>query len=138
MIKSYKQLRQLRTFEERFKYLKLSGVVGRSTFGFERYLNQRLYRSWEWKLLRKDIILRDNGCDLGIPDREIFGRIIVHHINPLTIEEIERGADSIFDPDNLICTSHSTSNAIHYGDESLLLTFQRERRKGDTCLWSAY
>ena len=135
LIKSYRELRRLKTFEERFEYLKLDGIVGRSTFGFERYLNQEFYRSAEWKRVRRDIIVRDDGCDLGIPDRKIFGKIIVHHINPITIEDIERGADFIFDSNNLICTSHNTSNAIHYGDASLLPRLPIERRKGDTYLW---
>lgn len=137
MIKSYRELRCLRTFEERFEYLKIGGSVGRATFGFERYLNQTFYRSGEWKRTRRDIIVRDNGCDLGIQDREIFSRIIVHHINPITIEDIELGRDCIFNPDNLICASHNTSNAIHYGDESLLIKLPQERRKGDTNLWKA-
>jgi len=135
MIKSYRELRRLKTFEDRYEYLKLGGAVGRETFGFERYLNQTFYRSKEWKLTRRDIIVRDNGCDLAIPDREIFGRIIVHHINPITIEDIERGAACLFDFDNLVCTSHNTSQAIHYGDASLLSHLPQERRKGDTQLW---
>lgn len=134
-IKSYRELRRLRTFEERFEYLKIGGVIGRETFGFERYLNQNFYRSPEWKHTRRDIIVRDNGCDLGIEDREIFGRIIVHHINPISIEDIEYGRDIIFDHDNLVCCSHNTSNAIHYGDSSLLIKLPQERRKGDTQLW---
>lgn len=134
-IKSYRDLRRLRTFEERFEYLKIGGMVGRETFGFERYLNQNFYCSQEWKHTRRDIIVRDNSCDLGVPDREIFGRIIVHHINPITIEDIEFGRDIIFDHDNLICCSHNTSNAIHYGDASLLIKISQERRKGDTQLW---
>lgn len=137
MIKSYKELRHLRTFEERFEYLKIGGVVGRETFGFERYLNQNFYQSPEWKHTRRGIILRDNGCDLGIRDREIFGRIIIHHINPISIDDIELGRDCIFDPDNLISCSHDTSNAIHYGDASLLIKPPQERRKGDTQLWKA-
>jgi hypothetical protein len=138
MIKTYRDLRRLRTFEDRFEYLKLGGVVGKSTFGFERYLNQVFYKSGEWRASRTGIIIRDNGCDLAIEDREIFGRLIVHHINPITIEDIERGADCLFDPDNLICTSHNTSEAIHYGDASLLLCLPKERRKGDTHLWKAF
>jgi hypothetical protein len=138
MIKSYRELRRLPTFEERFEYLKIGGGVGKETFGFERYLNQQLYHSGEWRLTRKDIIIRDNGCDLGVPDRVIFGRIIIHHINPLTIEDIERGAKCIFDPNNLICMSHNTSNAIHYGNASLLTQLPQERRKGDTCPWIVY
>jgi hypothetical protein len=135
MIKTYRELRRLRTFEERFDYLRIGGVVGRETFGFARYLNQTFYLSSEWKHTRRDIIVRDNGCDLGIHDREIFDRIIVHHMNSITIEDIEQSRDCIFDPDNLICTSHSTSNAIHYGDKSLLTNLPQERQKGDTRLW---
>lgn len=135
MIKSYKELRRLKTFEERFEYLRIGGVVGRETFGFERYLNQTFYRSTEWRHIRRDIIVRDGACDLGIPDREIYDRIIVHHINSITIDDIELARDCVRDPDNLICCSHNTSNAIHYGDASLLIRLSPERRKGDTCLW---
>lgn len=135
ILKSYRELRRLKTFEERFNYLKIGGVVGKQTFGFERYLNQNFYRSTEWRQTRRDVIVRDNGCDLGISDREIFGRVIIHHINPITIEDIELGRDCIFDHDNLICTSHDTSNAIHYGNAALLPTLPQERRKGDTLLW---
>lgn len=133
--KSYRELRRLQTFEERFEYLRIGGVVGRETFGFERYINQNFYTSQEWKLTRRDIIIRDNGCDLGMKGMEIYGRIIVHHINPITVEDIELARDCIFNPDNLICTSHTTSNAIHYGDKTLLARLPRERRKGDTRLW---
>lgn len=135
MIKTYHELRRFQTFEERFEYLKLGGIVGRETFGLERYLNQAFYQSREWKLARRDIIVRDNGCDLGVEGFEIHGRIIVHHINPMSLEDVEQGRDSIFDPANLICTSHTTSNAIHYGDSSLLLLPPKERSKGDTRLW---
>ena len=138
MIKSYKELCRLKSFKERFEYLKIGGSVGRETFGFERYINQSFYRSSEWKKIRRDIIIRDNSCDLGIPDREIFGRIIVHHINPITVLDIENGNGCIFDYNNLICTSHNTSNAIHYGDASLLIELPQERRKGDTKLWKVY
>lgn len=138
MTKSYRELRRIPTFEERFEYLKLGGAVGRATFGFERYLNQAFSRSTEWRHCRRGIILRDNGCDLGIQDREILGRIIVHHINPITVEDIELSRDCLFDPDNLICTSHNTSNAIHYGDKSLLVIAPKDRKKGDTSLWGAY
>ena len=138
MIKTYRELRRLRSFEDRYEYLKIGGIVGRATFGFERYLNQILYSSVEWKRTRNDIIVRDNGCDLGIPDLEIFDRIIAHHINPITIEDIERGADCVFNPDNIISTRHNTHNAIHYGDVSLLIRLPQERKKGDTTLWTAY
>lgn len=138
MLKSYRELRRLQTFEERYDYLRLGGVVGRETFGFERYLNQTLYHSREWGRCRDGIIVRDNGCDLGIPGLEIYGRIIVHHINPLTIDDIEYGRDCLFDPDNLISVSHNTSQAIHYGNASLLIGPPKDRRKGDTLLWTAY
>lgn len=136
MNKSYRELRRIPTFEERFEYVRLGGVVGRETFGFERYLNQVFYHSKEWRLFRRDMIVRDNGCDLAIPDREIFDRIILHHLNAISIEDIENAADCLFDPDNVVCVSHSTSNAIHYGDSSLLIRLPEERRKGDTRLWN--
>lgn len=135
MIKSYRELIRLNTFEERYNYLKIGGIVGRETFGYERHINQSFYHSIEWKYLRRDAIVRDNGCDLGIKGREIFGKIIVHHINPITVEDIELGKDCVFDLNNLICTSHQTSNAIHYGDESLLIQLPKERKRGDTRLW---
>ena len=138
MIKTYRELSRLPTFEERYEYLRIGGIVGRETFGFDRYLNQVLYQSPEWKRVRNDVIIRDDGCDLGILDREIFGRITVHHINPITLEDIERRARCVFDLNNLISTSHNTHNAIHYGDASLLPQLPKERRKGDTSLWTAY
>lgn len=138
MTKSYSELIELETFEERFDYLKLGGVVGRQTFGFERYLNQILYNSGEWKSTRNGIIIRDNGCDLGIDNMEISYRIVIHHINPITIDDIEMRRDCVFDPNNLIMTSHNTHQAIHYSDESLLFTLPQERKRGDTCLWKAY
>ena len=138
MLRSYRELRRIPTFEERFEYVRLGGVVGRETFGFERYLNQAFYHSNEWRRFRRDMIVRDNGCDLAIPDREIFDRIILHHLNAITMEDIENSADCLFDPDNVVCVSHSTSNAIHYGDASLLIRLPEERQKGDTRLWKAY
>jgi len=137
-IKAYKELSRLPTFEERFNYLKLGGSVGRATFGFDRYLNQSLYQSREWKKIRNDVIVRDGGCDLGIPGREIFVRTLIHHINPITVEDIEDANDCVFDINNLICTSYDTHNAIHFGDESLLIQLSKERRKGDTTLWRTY
>jgi len=137
-IKTYKELSRLPTFEERFNYLKLGGSVGRATFGFDRYLNQSLYQSREWKKIRNDVIVRDGGCDLGIPGREIFIRTLIHHINPITVEDIEDANDCVFDINNLICTSYDTHNAIHFGDESLLIRLPKERRKGDTTLWRTY
>ena len=133
--KSYSELIFLRTFEERFNYLRIGGIVGKETFGLERYLNQIFYRSIEWKRVRRDAIVRDNGCDLAFKGMEVYGRIIVHHINPISIDDIDKGRDCIFDLNNLICTSHNTSNAIHYGDASLLLMPPKERTRGDTTLW---
>lgn len=136
LYRRYSELIKLDTFEERFNYLKLGGRVGRQTFGADRILNQKFYKSVEWKRLRRDIIVRDNGCDLGIDDREITDRIIVHHINPLTIDQLMKGGDELFDMDNFICCSHNTHEAIHYGDSSLLIkTNFVERRPGDTKLW---
>lgn len=136
MIKCYSELIELPTFEERFEYLKLDGRVGIQTFGSERIFNQDFYHSREWKLLRRDVIARDMGCDLGIEDREIFDKIIVHHINPMTMEQLEEGGDDLFDLENFICCSHETHEAIHYGDASLLpRTTFIERKPGDTKLW---
>lgn len=133
--KNYTELSKLKTYEERFLYLQIGGSVGRETFGFERYLNQTLYRSERWKEARRKAIIRDNGCDLGIEGYEIYGRIIVHHIIPLTIDDIVNDRDWIYDPEYLICTAHRTHNAIHYGDESLLIGVPIERTKNDTCPW---
>lgn len=135
MIRSYREMRQLRTFKERFEYLSLKGVVGESTFGFDRYINQKFYRSTEWRTLRSKIIVRDNGCDLGVEGYEIVGRILIHHINPIGVEHIKHSDEALFDPDNLISVTHQTHNAIHYGDESLLSKPLVERRKNDTKLW---
>ena len=135
-IKTYSELIQLPTFEERYRYLRIGGKVGEDTFGFDRYINQILYqRSQRWKRIRDHVIIRDNGCDLGIEDREIYGKIIVHHINPITIEDIELESDLVFDPEYLICTTHNTHNAIHYGNEDLLIKAPIERSKNDTCPW---
>jgi len=135
MIRSYNELRYLRTFDERFCYLDVRGVVGDSTFGFERYLNQVLYHSKEWRRTRDGIIIRDAACDLGIEGREIFDSIIIHHINPITIENVERGDDCVYDPNNLICTSLNTHNALHFGGEASLKKMTKVRSKGDTSLW---
>jgi hypothetical protein len=135
MIRTYRELSRLRSFEERYKYLRLSGIVGESTFGFDRYLNQMLYRSSQWRKSRDNVIIRDNGCDLGVEDYAIQGRILIHHMNPITLEDIELERDIVFDPELLISTSHATHNAIHYGDESLLQSAPIERRKNDTCPW---
>lgn len=135
MIKSYRELSRLKTFEERFDYLKLDGIVGKPSFGFERYVNQALYHSSLWRHIRRGVILRDDGCDLGIPGREIHGSLMIHHINPITLEDIDKGADCVFDEDNLITTMLSTHNALHYGDISLVWNVPKDRYTRDTCLW---
>lgn len=134
-IKTYSELIALPTFEDRFEYLQLKGTVGQETFGFDRYLNQILYNSKEWKHLRNKIIVRDNGCDLAFEGFEIHGRILIHHINPITIDDVIKRREMVFDPENLICVTHNTHNAIHYGDKSLLITGPIERRANDTCPW---
>lgn len=134
MIRRYSELCRLQTFEERFDYLKLKGVVGESTFGFDRYLNQLLYRSSEWKKVRNAVIVRDDGCDMGLADYPA-NRIIVHHMNPLSVEDLENRSDLIFDPEFLICVSFNMHNAIHFGDETLLPKLPVERKPGDTCPW---
>ena len=135
-IRTYSELSRLPTFLERFNYLKLGGTVGKTTFGFDRYLNQIFYqRSAEWKQLRDQIIIRDNGCDLGIEDRAIGGRILIHHLNPITEDDILEQSDFLLNPEYLICTSHNTHNAIHYGDSNLLVLEPVVRTKNDTCPW---
>lgn len=136
MIRTYKDLSRLKTFKERYEYLKLSnGVVGADTFGYDRYLNQLFYQTKEWKHLRDQLIIRDNGCDLGVDGYDIYGRIIVHHMNPITKIDILDRTDYLTNPDYLICTTQRTHNAIHYGDENLLLAMPIERTKNDTCPW---
>lgn len=134
-IKTYKELIRLKTFEERYKYLRLFGGVGRDTFGFDRYMNQTFYQSHEWKRVRKEVIVRDMGCDLAMFDREIHDRIYVHHMNPLTPSDIKESTEFLLNPEYLICTTHDTHNAIHFGDENLLLKEFKERTPGDTNLW---
>ena len=134
-IKTYSELITLPTFEERFEYLNLQGRIGEETFGFDRYLNQIFYRSQKWKSIRNYVISRDNGCDLGLEGFEIYGKIIIHHMNPITIKDIERESDFLLNPEFLICTTHNTHNAIHYGDRSLLMTGPIVRTKNDTCPW---
>lgn len=134
-IRTYSELIKFPTFEERFRYLKLSGKVGADTFGFDRYLNQQLYRSQRWRTLKDKIIIRDNGCDLGIEGREIYGRIIIHHMNVVTIDDLLQERDWVFDPEFLISTAHRTHNAIHYSDEGLLIPDPITRTKNDTCPW---
>ena len=135
MLRNYTELSKLKTFEERYKYLRLEGVVAEETFGYERYFNQKFYKSKEWKRLRDYVIMRDRGCDLGIEDREIIGEwIIIHHMNPVTLDDIKNVTDILLDPEYLICTVHNTHNAIHYGTEDLLM-LNTERKRNDTCPW---
>ena len=134
-IKRYSELILLPTFEERYKYLQLNGVIGDETFGFDRYINQMFYRSQEWKQVRDYVIVRDNGCDLGIEGHEIRGKILIHHMNPIGIKDIQQVNKFLLDPEYLITTMLSTHNAIHYGDESLLVKDPIERSKNDTCPW---
>lgn len=134
-IRTYSEVITLPTFIERYNYLKLGGTVGKETFGFDRYLNQTLYRSLEWKRFRRDMIIRDHGMDLACDGYEIIGKILLHHINPITIDDILRRDPKIFDPENVICTSMNTHNAVHYGDESLLITDPIVRTPYDTCPW---
>lgn len=135
-IRTYSELITLPTYIERFNYLKLGGRVGEDTFGFDRYLNQHVYqRDPRWKKARDLVIIRDNGCDLGVEGHEIYGKILVHHMNPVTIDDILKERDWIYDPEFLISTMLSTHNAIHYGDENLLVTAPIVRTPNDTCLW---
>lgn len=136
-MRSYSELITLPTFEERFEYLKLDGDVGDETFGFDRYLNQRFYRSAEWKRIRDAVIVRDNGCDLGVEDRQLYDRIVIHHMNPINQRDLINHMDlMVIDPEFLICCSHNTHNAIHYGDDSLIVkSTLTERTPNDTCPW---
>jgi len=134
-IRSYSELCRLRTFEDRFDYLSLQGVVGQSTFGFDRWINQAFYRSRQWKEVREKVIIRDDGCDLGIQGYEIYSDLLVHHMNPLSAEDITDGESWILDPEFLVTTSMQTHNAIHYGDERLLPRGPIIRQPGDTRLW---
>ena len=134
-IRTYSELIAIPTFEERFKYLQLNGNVGAETFGYDRVFNQRFYSSLEWKRLRDEIIFRDNGCDLGILDRRIVGKIFIHHMNPIMLEDIRESSEFLLNPEYLICMSFETHNAIHYGDENLLFKAPIERKQYDTCPW---
>lgn len=134
-VRTYLELRRLETFEERYRYLELGGILGLRTFGFDRWVNQGFYHSREWKSVREQVIVRDNGCDLGIPGYEIHSGLLVHHMNPISLNAIEHGEDWITDPNFLITTSLQTHNAIHYGDESRLPRGPVERKSGDTTLW---
>ena len=135
MTRFYSELRRLIGFEDRFNYLKLHGDVGRSTFGFDRYINQKFYRSYEWKRAREQVIFRDDGCDLGVPGYEIYTELLIHHINPMVADDIIHGEEWIFDPEFLITTTQNTHNAIHFGDENLLPKTVISRSPNDTKLW---
>lgn len=136
MIKTYEELLKFKTFEERFNYLRLDGTVGKDTFGFDRFFNQIFYKSKDWLRIRDQIIIRDNGCDLGVEGYEIRGqRFVIHHLNPILLSDITERTDLLLNPDFLITTTHRTHNAIHYGDESILIKGPIERRKNDTCPW---
>lgn len=136
MIRTYTELSKLKTFEERFKYLRLDGQVGKETFGFDRIFNQTFYRSVEWRRVRDQVIIRDCGCDLGVPGHEIYGqRILIHHMNPISLEDLERRSEILMNPEYLITTIHNTHQAVHYGDADLLIKLPRERTKNDTCPW---
>ena len=135
MIRAYSELIKLKTFKDRFEYLKLDGIVGEETFGFDRYMNQIFYKSREWTSVRRAVIIRDNGCDLGVEGYEIHGKILIHHMNPINLSDIVHKTDELLNPDYLITTVLSTHNAIHYGDASLLPALPIERRANDTCPW---
>lgn len=134
-IRRYKELIRIDDYYERFQYLQLRGEVGMTTFGWERFMNQALYKTKRWRKIRDEVIIRDCGCDLAHPDFEIRDKIIIHHMNPISADDIEAESDIVFDPEFLICVTHMTHNAIHYGDESLLQRLPIERRPGDTCPW---
>lgn len=134
-VRTYSELRRISSFEDRYQYLQLGGEVGSSTFGFDRYLNQRFYTSREWRDVRQEVIARDEGLDLGVPGYEIYDKIIIHHMNPMTVESVQHGDADILDPEFLITTTHRTHNAIHYGDVDLLPREFSPRRAGDTKLW---
>lgn len=135
MLRTYSELSRLQTFRERFEYLRLDGIVGVETFGFDRYLNQVFYNSDEWKAVRKTVIIRDKGCDLGMCGYDIHGKIIVHHMNPFSIDDVLHRKEELLDPEFLISTVLNTHNAIHYGDESLLPSAPIVRTRNDTCPW---
>ena len=134
-IRTYSELITLPTFEERYQYLRLNGRVGEETFGFDRWLNQKFYKDPEWLRIRDEVIIRDNGCDLAIPGREIYSRILIHHMNPITKDDILQRSKYLLDPEYLICTIKNTHDAIHYGDETLLVKGPVERKPNDTCPW---
>lgn len=135
MIRTYSELIKLPTFKERYEYLRLQGVIGDETFGSNRYLNQAFYKSDAWLSVRDTVIIRDNGCDLAMPDRMINGTILIHHMNPISIQDVIHGSDLLLNPEYLICVSKMTHNAIHYSDENILIPDLVERTKNDTCPW---
>lgn len=136
MIRTFTDLDRLTSFEERYRYLSLKGDVGRSTFGYDRWLNQKFYRSRQWRDIRHHVIVRDNGCDLGVEGHEIHSRVLIHHMNPIAAHDIVHGdEDTLLNPEYLVTVTHNTHNAIHYGDESLLPKAWQPRRPGDTKLW---
>lgn len=134
-IRCYSELRRIDSFEDRFHYLNLNGVVGEATFGFDRWVNQQFYRSREWRNVRHDVIARDLGCDLGVPGHDIHDKVFIHHMNPMTVEQLDEGEAATLDPEFLITVCHNTHNAIHYGNVNLLPKPIVERRPGDTKLW---
>lgn len=135
MIRTYSELSKLTSYQDRFKYLKLDGAVGEATFGFDRYLNQLFYRSQRWKKIRDEVIVRDGGCDLGIEGYEIYKYAMIHHMNPIAAKDIQDESEYLLNPEYLITTTQKTHNAIHYGNEDLLITMPVERTKNDTCPW---
>jgi hypothetical protein len=135
MFRTYSELLRFDNFEDRFEYLRLNGNVGRATFGFDRYINQKFYTSHEWKRARRDVIVRDNGCDLGVPGYEIGGTVLIHHINPMKIDDILHKNEDVFDPEYLITTTHDTHNALHYSDKNQLIKTVLSRSPNDTKLW---
>lgn len=135
MIRTYSELSTFNNFGERFRYLKLDGAVGQDTFGFDRYINQLFYRSQRWKEIRNQVILRDNGCDLGLDGYEIYSKILIHHMNPITQQDIRTLSDNLLNPEYLICVSHKTHNAIHYGEEKSINHETIARMPNDTCPW---
>lgn len=134
-IRTYSELMRFSSFEDRYQYLRLNGSIGEITFGFDRYVNQKFYRSAEWKQIRNYVIVRDNGCDLGVDGYEIHEKILIHHMNPIALSDIQNASDYLLNPDYLISVTLATHNAIHYGDETLLIRAPTERRPNDTCPW---
>lgn len=135
IIRTYTELISFPTFEERYRYLRLGGKIGEETFGLDRYINQRFYNSREWKSIRDYVITRDMGCDLAMEGREIYGKILIHHMNPITVDDILNRSEYLLDPEYLVCTVKNTHDAIHYGDDSLLVTEPITRSRNDTCPW---